>query len=125
MTSKITPRIYPGIIYTFGIGGNAAPPEYPELPPNVLIEGQIIAELHDLDLGGQLYTQHCNRCHGTVGNGGGALPDLAFSSKRIHENFKYIVEGSFETLGMPSFKGKLTDSEINLIQQHIFAEAEN
>ncbi len=52
------------------------------------------------------------------------MPDLAFSSDRIHENFKYIVQGSFVALGMPNFNEKLTEEEINLIQQHIFATAE-
>lgn len=123
LSNKITPSVHPGIIYTFGIGGNAAQPEYPVPPPSIPINGLITVELQDLDMGQKLYIQHCNRCHGTVGNGGGALPDLAFSSERIHENFKYIVEGSFEAMGMPNFEGKLTDSETNLIQQHIFSEA--
>ena len=122
-SNKATEYVYPGIIYTFTIGGTASPPEYPDMPPKILISGTITASQQDLETGNGLYTMNCNICHGTVGGGGGALPDLAYSSERIHENFKYIVQGSFEALGMPDFTGKLSEDEINLIQQHIFAEA--
>jgi quinohemoprotein ethanol dehydrogenase len=122
-TSKVTERVYPGIIYTFALGGGASAPEYPDLPPKVLITGDVTVDASDLAAGAELYILNCNRCHGKVGSGGGALPDLAYSSQRIHENFKYIVQGSFEALGMPNFTGKITEAEINLIQQYIFAEA--
>ena len=119
-SSKVTETVYPGIIYTFTIGGTASPPEYPEIPPKVLISGNITVDQDSISIGQGLYSQNCGRCHGAVGGGGGALPDLAYSSDRIHENFKYITEGSFESLGMPSFKNKLTSEEIHLIQQYIF-----
>jgi quinohemoprotein ethanol dehydrogenase len=122
-TSKVTERVYPGIIYTFALGGSASAPEYPDLPPKVLITGDVTVDASDLAAGAELYILNCNRCHGKVGSGGGALPDLAYSSQRIHENFKYIVQGSFEALGMPNFTGKITEAEISLIQQYIFAEA--
>ena len=120
---KITEQVYPGIIYTFALGGQAAPPVYPEIPPQTLISGVVSANDEELSTGGNLYSQHCNRCHGQVGGGGGALPDLAYSSERIHENFKYIVKGSFEAMGMPDFTGKISEEEINLIQQYVFSEA--
>ncbi len=122
-TNKITEQIYPGIIYTFAIGGQASPPEYPEMPAKELIQGEITANAREIDAGQRLYGANCNRCHGRIGGGGGALPDLAYSSTRIHENFRYIVQGSFEALGMPDFTDKLNEVEINLIQQYIFSEA--
>lgn len=124
LSTKITEFVYPGIIYTFGIGGNANPPEYPDMPPKILIDGIVTVSGQELVKGGELYNMNCTICHGSVGGGGGALPDLAYSSERIHENFGYIVEGSFEGLGMPSYKGKLTEEEINLIQQYIFDTAQ-
>ena len=124
LDSKITKNVYPGIIYTYAIGGSSPSPERPELPEKVLIKGEVTANAATLKLGENLFIQNCSLCHGVLGAGGGALPDLAFSSARIHENFKYIVQGSFLSMGMPSFKEKLTEDEINLIQQHIFATAE-
>ena len=124
LSEKSTEHIYPGTIYTFAIGGKALPPELPQMPGKTLIAGEITADAKSLEIGAQLFDANCTLCHGVLGEGGGALPDLAFSSERIHENFKYIVEGSFEALGMPSFKNKLTEEEIGLIQQHIFAKAQ-
>jgi len=123
LDNKSTEHVYPGIVYTFAIGGTASPPNHPEMPAKALIEGEIFADSKDLETGNQLFDMNCSLCHGTLGTGGGALPDLAYSSIRIHENFKYIVKGSFIALGMPNFNGKLTDEEINLIQQYIFATA--
>jgi len=122
--SKNTEHVYPGIIYTFAIGGTMSNPKFPEMPVKVLIEGEVTADSDKLVKGKSLFEQNCTLCHGSLGSGGGALPDLAFSSERIHENFKYIVQGSFVALGMPNFNEKLTEEEINLIQQHIFSTAE-
>jgi len=124
-TTKITDQVYPGTIYTFAIGGNASPPVYPDPPPKRLIDRGVTVEGSLLESGGNLYSQNCSRCHGRVGGGGGALPDLAYSSERIHDNFLYIVKGSFESLGMPDFTGKLTDEDIGLIQQYIYSAAKN
>ena len=124
LSEKSTEHIYPGTIYTFAIGGNASPPELPQMPVKTLIAGEITVDAGSLEIGAQLFDANCTLCHGVLGEGGGALPDLAFSSERIHENFKYIVQGSFEALGMPNFKDKLTEEEIGLIQQHIFVRAE-
>jgi len=123
LSRKITTWVYPGIIYTFTIGGNAAPPEYPDMPAKTLIQGIVTASQEQLEAGENLYNNNCNICHGTVGSEGGALPDLAYSSERIHENFRYIVFGSFEAMGMPDFTGKLSEEEVNLMQQHIFSKA--
>jgi quinohemoprotein ethanol dehydrogenase len=124
MSSKVTDHVYPGIIYTFAIGGEAPPPNKPDIPSKQLIEGDVTVGKAQLVQGEQLFQQHCTLCHGTLGSGGGALPDLAYSSERIHENFKYIVQGSFLAMGMPSFKEKLTEEQILLIQQHIFKTAQ-
>ncbi len=124
LSEKNTEHVYPGTIYTFAIGGEEPNPKLPEMPRKALIEGEITANSEELEKGETLFELNCSLCHGTLGSGGGALPDLALSSKRIHENFKYIVQGSFIALGMPNFTGKLTEDEINLIQQYIFATAE-
>jgi quinohemoprotein ethanol dehydrogenase len=124
LDSKNTDHVYPGIIYTFAIGGTMSTPEFPEMPVKVLVELEVTANSDELEKGKTLFEQNCTLCHGSLGSGGGALPDLAFSSDRIHENFKYIVQGSFVGLGMPSFKEKLTEEEIALIQQHIFSTTE-
>lgn len=124
LDSKNTEHVYPGIIYTFAIGGTMSAPQLPEMPVKVLIEGEVTANSDELEKGKTLFELYCTLCHGSLGSGGGALPDLAFSSDRIHENFKYIVQGSFVALGMPNFNEKLTEEEIDLIQQHIFSTAE-
>jgi quinohemoprotein ethanol dehydrogenase len=123
LSNKVTPWIYPGIIYTFTIGGNAKPPAYKEMPARILIDDAVTVSADELTTGESLYNNNCAICHGAPGSEGGALPDLTYSSQRIHENFRYIVFGSFKALGMPDFTGKITEEEVHLIQQHIFAKA--
>ena len=49
--NKATETVYPGIIYTFNIGGTASPPEYPESPPKALISGNVTVDQNSIDIG--------------------------------------------------------------------------
>ena len=74
--------------------------------------------------GAKVYVENCSICHGDAGDGGGNIPDLAYSSKAKHQNIQKIVrEGMLESVGMPNLGNKLTAEEVELIQQYIFAKA--
>ena len=72
-----------------------------------------------LENGGNLFGQYCAQCHG-----GGIIPELTYSRPEIFESFQSIVgEGAYLSLGMPSFKDRLTEQEIENIKNFIFSEA--
>lgn len=121
---KNTEHIYPGRIYTFALGANTPYPELGPAPVKQLISGEIVASKEMITQGGLLFANNCSLCHSNPGSGGGAIPDIAYSNAGMHNNFQQIVrEGMLEPLGMPNFGSKLTEEEVNLIQQYVFAEA--
>ena len=120
---RFTDQFYPGTVYTFRIDGDTAPPVFEE----------IVYERIDLDHGassGEIktgmyrYNQHCARCHGSPGDGGGAIPDLTYSSEAVYTSFHSIVsEGAFLEKGMPVFKDRLKDDEISNIKSYLLHTA--
>ena len=123
-SNKNTEHIYPGRIYTFALGANEPAPTLTATAKE-LINGEITASETQIQQGAALMALNCGFCHGDPGGGGGNIPDLAYSSASIHENFQKIVrEGMLLPLGMPNFGDKLTEEEVNLIQQYIFSKAQ-
>ena len=54
----------------------------------------------------------------------GALPDLRYAPKDIHEQFEDIVlRGAREDSGMPSFKDIYTPDQVRAIQSYILWRA--
>ena len=120
---RYTDQLYPGTIYTFALGAHQAPPKY-EVVEKHLINLPVDANKADVENGRLLFDAHCNRCHGTPGDGGGAIPDLAYASKNSFERFNQIVgEGAALSLGMPDFGGRLQPSQIENIKNYILSAA--
>lgn len=117
--TKFTEHINPGTLYTFALGANRPMPKFPELPAKTLINMDFEATSGQLENGGNLFGQYCAQCHG-----GGIIPELTYSRPEIFESFQSIVgEGAYLSLGMPSFKDRLTEQEIENIKNFIFSEA--
>ncbi len=115
---KYTDQINPGGIYTFAIGGAEDPPEFPKQPEKKLIELDFEATPEELDNGGELYLK-CSKCHG-----GGAIPDLHYSSPEIFSLFPQIVgEGLFLGKGMPNYGDRLSGQDILDLKHFILSEA--
>jgi quinohemoprotein ethanol dehydrogenase len=115
---KYTDQINPGGIYTFAIGGEEKPPEFPKQPSKELVDLDFEATQEALDHGRALYLK-CSKCHG-----GGVIPDLHYSSPAIFDLYPQIVgEGLFLPKGMPGFGDRLSDQDILDLKHFILSEA--
>ena len=118
---KHVPRIHPGTIYTFKVGGTA---EFPEKMP--AFEQPLTALRDDatpdhIGNGWNVFTRFCIHCHPSPGAGHTSTPDLARSSDGIFDNYdKIILEGSLASQGMPDFKGRITEQEIQDVKSFIY-----
>ena len=109
----------PGTLYTFALDKNAPFPDFPKSPKKQLVDLNFDASKQVLENGAKLYKRYCGNCHG-----GGTIPDLKYSSEHIFNSFQNIVgEGVFLGLGMPNFKDRLTEKEIEDVKHYILSEA--
>lgn len=122
---KHVPRIHPGTIYTFKIGGSAAYPE--KLPPHE----QPLTAMRDgatpdhIGNGWNVFTRFCVHCHPMPGAGHTTTPDLARSTDNIFNNYENIVmDGALSAKGMPGMRGLISEEEINDVKSFIFYSAE-
>jgi quinohemoprotein ethanol dehydrogenase len=120
---RYTDQFYPGTVYTFKLGGIQPPPTYPIIKKKY-IDFEVSGSEEEISNGKKLFGQYCRRCHGSPGNGGGAYPDLAYSSKAIFDTFFQIVgEGDYLPLGMPNFGDRLDRAQIGSIKNFILSSA--
>src|SRR3954469_7254442 len=99
-------------------------PPFSKKAPKHLINLPISATKEELSTGSILYLQYCNVCHGGPAQGGGALPDLAYSDEGIHKIFKDIVlKGLLLTNGMPNFGKRLNEEKVTAIHNYILSQA--
>jgi quinohemoprotein ethanol dehydrogenase len=76
--------------------------------------------------GKSLYSYNCLFCHGDGVVSASPNPDLRYMSKEKHTLFKAIVlDGLFSSVGMPSFKDRLTASEAEAIQHYIISRSKD
>ena len=72
-------------------------------------------------LGKSVYNIHCGGCHGWFGHSG-LLPDLKNLNEAKLKNLKTIVlDGALVSLGMPSFKNKLSESDLAHLESYLLA----
>ena len=122
--SKFTEQINPGAIYTFALNEKTPMPAFAKQSPKHLINLTFSATKEEVSEGSILYLQYCNVCHGGTAQGGGALPDLAYSGEGIHKIFKDIVlKGLLLSNGMPNFGDRLNGEKVAAIQNYILAKA--
>jgi len=121
--SKFTEQINPGTIYTFALDSTHAMPVFPKAEAKKLIDIPFTATAKQVEHGKLLFSQYCGACH-NLGTGGGVIPDLTYSSEGVHEIFNNIVlGGALLQNGMPKFKGRLTEQEVQEVHDYILSTA--
>lgn len=121
LNRKFTAHVHPGTLYTFEIDGKGTYPEAIQAPTAQLTAQKPMGTPTQIGHGFNNYVKFCIQCHGDmVGAGGGVLPDLARSSDGVFKNYKEIIlEGALASNGMPAFKGRLTEQDIQNIADYV------
>ena len=112
-------------VNVFRIGGTATLPPLDlqplvmAAPPTLNVSAQTIAA------GQNLYNVHCAVCHGAGTVTGGVLPDIRRSTVLADQDqWRGVVHGGRETLGMPNFSRWLSGQEAEAIRAYVAAEAQ-
>ncbi|HKY90677.1 MAG TPA: PQQ-dependent dehydrogenase, methanol/ethanol family [Nevskiaceae bacterium] len=114
--SKVRPEARV-IVFKLGATGSLPPPKNEPVPLPELQE--VKADEKALALGANLYGNNCSYCHGLNVIGGGVIPDLRYLTPEKHKIFAGIVAGAKADRGMPSFAGRLTQEQVDAIQQYV------
>ncbi len=122
LAGKVKPGY--GRILTFAMGATATlnAPAYGHVePPAPAIA--MHAPPKTVHMGKLLFNEQCAGCHGQDAVAG-ALPDLRYASKGVHDQFEAIVLGGARaSLGMPSFQKILNGEQVRAIQAYVLARA--
>ena len=113
-----------GRVLTYRLGANATLPRAsaetrprPELP-DIETTAEQVAQ------GELLYGARCSWCHGIDAGGTGSVPDLRYATKETHALWTAIVlDGAYESRGMPVFGEVLTEDEALAIQAYVLQVA--
>jgi quinohemoprotein ethanol dehydrogenase len=112
-------------VHVFRLGGTATlPPLNLErlpmpVPPVVNVSAQTVAA------GQGLYNVHCAVCHGAGAVTGGVLPDVRRSTVLADQDqWRAVINGAREPLGMPSFSRWISGQEAEAIRAYVAAEAQ-
>lgn len=120
-TNRYSASQITGKVYTFKIGGKSKMPEFPKRK-QVLVEGVTHnVSPEGIQQGFKLYMNNCFVCHGmAAAESGGSIPNLGYSHKDVIQNLNvYVLEGASQKQGMPNFKGKLKEDEVEKIKAFI------
>ena len=109
----------PGRLLVFSLDGRSAAPAAPvarKEPGRLPYD----ADTHLLQVGSTLYAGHCVMCHGIAAISGGSIADLRYSTEAVLQSYRKIVlDGSYRELGMPSFRGRLDETQVDAIRNYI------
>lgn len=117
----LTKQVNPGTVYTFALGKNASLPDFGQILKKELVQMPFEASLEEIQHGSQLANQNsCFRCHG----GGGALPNLLYSSSEVYESFDMIVrQGIFLGKGMPGYEEQMSEQDVQDLKHFFLNQA--
>ncbi|MDG1987934.1 MAG: PQQ-dependent dehydrogenase, methanol/ethanol family [Halieaceae bacterium] len=122
--ADIAARKYPnnGKLLVLKLDGEMIPKPDPLPRQSKRRGGSKYIELSDTEtLGKSVYNIHCGGCHGWFGHSG-LLPDLKDLNEDKIKNLNSIVlDGALVPLGMPSFKNKLSESDVAHLQSYLLA----
>jgi quinohemoprotein ethanol dehydrogenase len=114
-------------VLAFKVGGTAALPALPPLPPEhklVLDPPPATADPATVAAGGQLFGRYCSACHGENAVGGGVIPDLRASGYLTNDFFYEIVlNGALKSAGMAPFKEVLDRIDAAAIRAYLIQRA--
>lgn len=111
-----------GRIVAFRLDGGATPKPEPLPPvPPIPEPPALKASAAEIARGGQLFADHCSRCHGNS-DGRGVSPDLRRLSAASHEHFpRILLEGLLRPLGMPQWDDLLSRADVDAIHAYIIS----
>jgi quinohemoprotein ethanol dehydrogenase len=122
---KHVTRLYPGAVYTFKLGGETPLPQREEADEKPLTTLAFSGSDVEVGHGYNLYMRNCIACHGAVGSGGGAIPDLARSHTTTYDNLESIVIGGLlAPMGMPKH-AHLNEVDIHHLRHYLLFVAES
>ena len=71
-----------------------------------------------------MYNANCRACHGWMGDNGGSIPNLTYSSEGTFGIIEDIVlKGMYLKKGMPNFSDRLNQKDVNNIKNYILHAA--
>jgi quinohemoprotein ethanol dehydrogenase len=125
VSQRTSQKVGPGTVFTFALGGKAAPPPFVALQ----LEGLLAGVKYDPALapaGLGLYVSHCVICHGVPGvDRGGNIPNLGYvKTEIVGELDKYIFNGPFTNSGMPDFSSRLKMADVEKLKAFIQGTAD-
>jgi quinohemoprotein ethanol dehydrogenase len=113
-------------LLVFKLGGTAAlPPAPPPLPAPVLNPPPSTASAQTIEAGHQQFVSHCAMCHDPPAANRSVFPDLRYSpALNSAAAFEAIVlEGALQSAGMASFKGRLSEDDIQAVRAYLIERA--
>ncbi len=113
-------------LLVFKLGGTASlPPAPPPPAPPVLNPPPSTASAQTIEAGHQQFLSHCAMCHEPPAANRAVFPDLRYSpALNSAEAFDAIVlEGALQSAGMASFKGRLTEDEVQAVRAYMIERA--
>ena len=110
----------PGRLLVFTLDGQSVTraPSVARKPPGKL---PYDANPQLLVKGSTLYAGNCVMCHGIAADCRcGSVADLRYSSESVFQSYqKIVLEGSYQELGMPSFRERLKEADVDAIRNYI------
>ncbi len=114
-----------GRVIVFKVGGAAKLPAYEIFGPDPVPAAEDFGSAAMLEHGKTLYFQNCMVCHGDSAQSGGLVTDLRWSSAgATKDTWKAVVlDGQYASAGMASFKGALSEADIEAIRAYVVNRA--
>jgi alcohol dehydrogenase (cytochrome c)/quinohemoprotein ethanol dehydrogenase len=113
-------------LLVFKLGGKAKlPPAPPPPPPPVLDPPPSTASPQVIAQGQSRYQGACATCHDAQFGNRGVFPDLRYSAMlRSPDAFRAVVlGGALQSSGMASFKGRLTQRDLQAVRAYLIDRA--
>lgn len=113
-------------LLVFKLGGTAKLPPAPPPPPKPeLNPPPSTASATTIEAGHQQFAAHCAMCHETAYANRAVFPDLRYSpALNSAAAFDAIVlEGALQSAGMASFKGRMTEDEVQSVRAYMIERA--
>ena len=125
LSQRASDKLGPGTVFTFALGGKAAPPAFVAAKLEGLLAGvKYDPALAQAGLG--VYVSHCVICHGVPGvDRGGNIANLGYVKPEIISNLgQFVFKGPFVGSGMPDFTGRLTAADVEKLKAFIQGTAD-
>lgn len=121
---RFTEENYPGTIFTYALDANEKYAGFYKSKPKELIQLAVSATAAEISKGQSLYNVNCRTCHGRMGDNGGSIPNLTYSSEGTFGIIEDIVlKGMYLKKGMPNFSDRLNQKDVNNIKHYILHSA--